>query len=356
MRYGILAAVAALIALVLVPPTAGAATKSVNLGLPAKQGKAFGKLVSDVNDFFPHGVTIHVGDTVRFVPTGFHSLDLPTKGGKAHLPFATSSDKIAGVNDESGAPFWFNGQDTVGFDPALLPPGFGKKFTYDGSKAVLSGLPLGNKLKPLQVKFTKAGSFTYFCDVHQGMKGVVKVVKARKAIPSAKADAKSLKAQLAAATKVAKGLAATQVPTGEVSVGASGKGGVELFAMLPATTTVPAGTTVTFRMSAKSLDIHTATFGPGDPEADPNSFLGKVAASLGTPGPGQLSVYPSDPPGTTASLTPTLHGNGFWGTGLMDASKAYPGGSSGSVKFTAAGTYQFYCMIHPFMHGTVVVT
>ena len=31
-------------------------------------------------------------------------------------------------------------------------------------------------------------------------------------------------------------------------------------------------------------------------------------------------------------------------------------GSSGNDIFSAPGTYQFYCMIHPFMHGTVNVT
>jgi len=27
-----------------------------------------------------------------------------------------------------------------------------------------------------------------------------------------------------------------------------------------------------------------------------------------------------------------------------------------TVTFAAPGTYQFFCMIHPFMHGTVTVT
>jgi plastocyanin len=29
---------------------------------------------------------------------------------------------------------------------------------------------------------------------------------------------------------------------------------------------------------------------------------------------------------------------------------------SGKITFTAPGTYKFICLIHPFMHGTVVVT
>ncbi len=39
----------------------------------------------------------------------------------------------------------------------------------------------------------------------------------------------------------------------------------------------------------------------------------------------------------------------------MDTVSASPLPASNRVTFAAAGTYQFYCMIHPFMHGTVVV-
>jgi plastocyanin len=66
-------------------------------------------------------------------------------------------------------------------------------------------------------------------------------------------------------------------------------------------------------------------------------------------------VYPSDPPGTLAALSPTLHGNGFWNSGVLDTAKATPLPTSNAVTFTTPGTYNFYCLIHPFMHGTVVV-
>ena len=38
-----------------------------------------------------------------------------------------------------------------------------------------SGLPLGEKLKPVTVTFKKTGRFTYFCNIHAGMKGTVTV-------------------------------------------------------------------------------------------------------------------------------------------------------------------------------------
>jgi plastocyanin len=350
------AAFAAAVAVLAVPASASAATKVVDMGLPTAAGKAFQKQFADVNDFFPHGTTIHVGDTIKFAPTGFHTVDIPAKGGKP-LALFTPAGTTSGVLDAAGNPFWFNGQPQLGFTPALGPPGsFGKKLTYNGAKRIESGLPFAEHPKAFTVKFTKAGSYTYYCNIHAGMKGTVRVVSKKHSIPSAKADKKRLAAQVAADLKTAKSLANTQVAAGNVSVGASGKGGVELFAMLPATQTVPVGTTLKFSMSKLTFDDHTATFGPGDPENQPTSYLGQLEQHFqNDPVAPSQAAYPSEPPGTVGSLSQTLHGNGFWNSGVMDGSGATPLPNSNAVTFTAPGTYQFYCMIHPFMHGTVVV-
>jgi plastocyanin len=327
------------------------------MGIPKADQKAFQKIGPvDVNDFFPHGTTIHVGDSIKFDPTGFHTVDIPNKGAKPLALFAPAGT-TSGVLDAAGAPFWFNGQPQLGFTPALGPPGlYGKKATYTGAKRVESGLPFAEKPKAFTVKFTKSGSYTYYCNIHAGMKGTVKVVSKRKSIPSAKADAKTLKAQVASTEKTAKALGKTTVAPGNVSVGASGKGGVEAFAMFPATQTVPVGTTLKFTMSAKSVDDHTATFGPGDPEKEPTSYLGDLEKHFSEDqvAPSQ-AVYPSEAPGTLGSLSPTFHGNGFWNSGVMDNTNATPLPNTNSVTFAAPGTYNFYCLIHPFMHGTVVV-
>jgi plastocyanin len=349
-------AIAAGLAVLAVPASASAATKTVNMGTPTFAQKAFQKTGADVNDFFPHGTTIHVGDSIKFNPTGFHTVDIPPKGGKP-LDQIVPAGTTSGVVDAAGAAFWFNGQPILGFNPALGPPGlFGKKATYTGAKRVESGVALSERPKAFTVKFTKTGSYTYYCNIHTGMKGTIKVVSRGHRVPSARADLKRLKAQVASTLKTAKGLARTTVAPGNVSVGASGKGGVELYAMLPATQTVAVGTTVNFSMSAKSFEIHTATFGPGDPEKEPASYLGDLAKRVqDEPNAPSQAAYPSDPPGTLAALSPTLHGNGFWNTGLLDNAKATPLPPSNAVTFTAPGTYNFYCMIHTFMHGTVVV-
>jgi plastocyanin len=350
------AAFAAAVAVLAVPASASAATKVVNMGIPPSAGKSFEPTRSDVNAFFPSSTTIHVGDSVRFLAVGFHNLDLPKKGGKPTALIAPTGQAIAGANDAAGAAFWFNGQQNLQFNlPALAPVGFGKKFTYTGAKGVQSGLPLVNKPKPVTVKFAKTGSFTYYCDIHSGMKATVKVVAKSKRVPSAKADAARVKDQVSKALAVAKAAPKTKPPAGTVDVGVAGKGGVEYFAMVPAKSTVPVGTTLTFRMSPGTYDDHTATFGPGDPDKEPTSYLGKIAKSFEGDTLDQQGVYPSEAPGTTATLVPTLHGNGFWSSGVMDGSSATPLPNSSKVTFGAAGTYNFYCLIHPFMKGTVTV-
>ena len=347
---------AAAVALIL-PAAAHAATKTVTMGEPAATAKQFeNKYGTDANAFFPSVVTVRAGDKVRFAPTGFHTVDLPPKGGAAVGVAQATGTTIAGALDAAGQPFWFNGKDTLGFPAALLQSGWGTSVAYDGTKRVDTGLALQDKPKPITVTFAKPGTYTYYCDVHAGMKGTVRVVGAKAPAPSAKADAAAVKRQVTAALKAAKGLAAHKAPAGTIDVGASGAGGTEYYGFFPAKTTVPVGTSLTFRMSS-GYDVHSATTGPGDPEKDQNSYLGKLAAGLNSPvfDP-QAAVYPSDAPGTTASLTPTLHGNGFWSTGVMDSDSSTPLlPASGKVTFAAAGTYTFYCLIHPFMHATVTV-
>jgi plastocyanin len=350
------AAVAAAIGVLAIPASAAAATRSVDMGTPPSVAKSFQKTGADANAFFPATTTIHVGDSVRFLPVGFHNLDLPKKGG-AVTPLLTpqAGKTVTGLADTAGAPFWFNGQPVIGFNfPALLPSGFGKKFTYTGAKGVQSGLPLSAKPKPVTVKFAKAGSYTYYCDVHPGMKASVKVVAKSKGIPSAKAHAARVKAQAARALATAKKLAKTKVPAGTVDLGVAGKGGVELFAMVPAQTTVPVGTTLKFQMSPGTFEVHTATFGPGNIE-DPNSFIGKIAKSFEGAEFDQSGVYPSESPGTVGTLTPTLHGNGFWNSGALDGVSASPLPAASQVTFGAPGTFTYICIIHPEMKGTVTV-
>jgi plastocyanin len=186
------------------------------------------------------------------------------------------------------------------------------------------------------------------------MKATVTVVKKSKHIASNKGVKATVAKEVKRDIKIAKGLSTKTIPAGMVSVGSAGPHGVDAYVMLPANLNVKVGDTVKFQMPTASREVHTATFGPGNPETDPTSYLGQIASSFQGASLDQKGVYPSD--NTLATLTPALHGNGFWNTGGMDNAAATPLPNSNSVKFGAPGTYDYYCMIHPFMHGVITVT
>jgi len=188
------------------------------------------------------------------------------------------------------------------------------------------------------------------------MNGVVSVRAKGARVPSAKADRRAVNRQLASSRKVAKQLPKTKPPSGVIDVGVAGPDGEEFFGMVPDAVTVPTGTTLRFRMSPRSYDVHTATTGPGNPDNEPNSYLGQLGRSIQQdPVFDPRAAYPSERPPTTGTLTPLLHGNGFWNTGVMDNSTATPLPESNAVTFGAPGKYDFYCLIHPFMKATVTV-
>jgi plastocyanin len=347
---------AVVMALVAAPAAMAAKAKTVSAGPPPSTTKIAGKYLPksfigtynpDFNAFFRQRTTVNVGGSVTFQVRGFHTVDFPGKAGTALPVITPTGSLVSGVNDAAGNPFWFNGKlPNLSFNPALLAAS--KARTYNGTTRIDSGLP-SSKAKPLTVTFTKAGTYKYFCDVHPGMVGYV-VVKPKKAsVPTATQDTAAVTNQVTADVKAAKKLAASKPPANTVDLGVSATGGVELFQMFPATLAVNAGTVVTFTMSKRSFETHTATFGP-------TSYLTPLAnAFANAPTIPANAAYPSDPV-QPLTLTPTSHGNGFANTGVLDtdsASAAIP--SSAKIDFSTPGTYHFVCLVHPFMRGTIVV-
>jgi plastocyanin len=348
------AAACVMAALLLTSGVAEAATKTVIMGTPPSAQRDLQRMKSDVNAFFPSTSTIRQGDSLRFVPAGFHNADFPPRGQRP-LPFAVPSGQPANATDAAGAPFWFNGQPQLGFNPVLLQSGFGKRFTYDGSRRLNSGLPLAQRPKPMSVRFTKTGRFTFYCDIHPGMKGSVRVVGRRARVPSARADRRRVARQVDRAMDTARDLPDVEQPANTFDVGVGGRSGEELLDFAPKRLQVARGTTVTFRISPRSREVHTATAGPGDPERQPGSYLGQVAATFQGAQFDPRATYGSEAPGTVASMSPALHGNGFWSSGVMDPVGSTPLPRSTQLRFDAPGSYTFFCLIHPFMKGTVDV-
>jgi plastocyanin len=346
------AAIASALAVALViPASAAARTKVVYAGGPVKWATQLqNKYGAGVNNFLINKVTINAGDTVAWngesLANGFHSVDIPAKGGSDLPLFVPSGGLVSGANDAAGNPFWFNGKvPNIGFNPLLFGPLGGN--TYNGSSRIDSGVPGGPMPPPdFKVTFTKPGTYHYFCDVHYGMEGTIVVRPKGKPVPNAKTDANKLKAAEQHYVAEAKNTYRTKTHGANVSLGASAPGGLEVFAMFPSTLKVKKGTTVKFAMSKFTRETHTATFGP-------TAYLNDLANAFAPPNPTPIGIWPSDP--AHIVLTSTSHGNGFANTGVLDRDSGTPQPSSNTITFNEPGTYHFICLIHPFMHGTVVV-
>jgi plastocyanin len=309
----------------------------------------------DFNGFFPAASRIHVGDSVSFAINGFHTVTFLAKG-QALPPLIILSPgmPLSGRLDASGAPFWFNGQPSQIINPVAAAPSGGK--TYAGKGFLNSGLPAGEgPPKPFVVKFRKAGSFTFFCIVHPGMKGVVKVVPKSRPAPSVKADLAAAKLQQQSATVQAKRLREVKPPAATVLAG-NDAGTVTWLRFFPQNLKVKAGTTVEFKIASKR-EVHTVTFGPSAyTSAIEKSFISPVGGGGGPPTllVNPLGGYPSDPP-PLPPYTGANHGNGFEGSGVI-SNEGGPLPSSVKINFTKPGVYGFECVIHPGMDGKVTVT
>ena len=177
----------------------------------------------------------------------------------------------------------------------------------------------------------------------------MKVLPKSATIPSAPADRKARIAEFAKALKDAKRLGKLK-PTGNNVVAGNDNDTVAWFRFFPATRTIKAGESVRFSIKSKS-EIHTMSFGP---QATSDFVMVQPQPS----GPPRLQfnplvIMPSDNP--LPPYTGSNHGNGFFNTGVIDASPASPNPSSVRSRSRTPGAYLFECTIHPGMQGTIKV-
>jgi plastocyanin len=338
------------------PAGASGATKVVYAG---PSGTAQGTFraknpAADLDSFSLKRVTVHVGDKVTWIIRGVHSVTFPKQGG-ADVPFLVPDPAHAtysGATDAAGAPFWFNGQRAIDLNPLGALPQGGK--TEDGSALTGSGVTISGRPKPYTLTFTKPGSYRYECVVHPHMEARVEVVPKGRPVPSVAQDRAAAAAQLAKDAKTVKSLAVYSPPPGTVT-GGHDRGQAVRFQFFPSTVHVPVGGSLTFKVPSPT-EAHTMTFGP-------TAYLrglSLVTPIAQPPGPPLLQfngqvLLPSDTPPALAPVTPTIHGNGFFNTGIVDNDPKSPLRKSATLRFSQAGTYNYICLLHPWMHGTVVV-
>jgi len=339
-----------------VPGAADAATKTVSAG-PFAKGAQFQAAFGDANQYFRKTITIHRGDKVKWDINGFHSVTFVPEGDP--LPGLIAPDTanpVSGSLDAAGQPFWFNGQPNLGFNPLAAAPQGGT--TLDPDALTSSGLPPEEgPPPPYTLKFPETGTYTYVCTVHPGMDAKVKVVKPGRPIPSAKKDAKAAKKELVKVLKRVKALSAGQGTDdlqNAIQAGNDRAGGATVFKFFPASATVKAGDTITLQMPPSSSEVHSFTFGPSN---GTDQYVDVLAQQLIGQYFDPRGAYPSEPPPAgVPTHTATLHGNGFWNSGLLDSYDESPLPQSTQVKFGEAGTFGYICVIHPFMRGEVTVT
>lgn len=326
-------------------------------GPPPKAGQAPGVNFPkelNLNGFFRRRITIHVGDSVRWVFSRrvVHTVTFLAPGQKRPtLEQPDPSHPYSGFMDAAGAPFWFNGQPSllIPTDHAL-PVGGG---STDGTKYLNSGLS-APAFHSYKVRFTKTGTFRYLCLVHPGMAGTVKVRARGRRIPSAAQDAAARRAEYGRAVKRARELARFK-PGARHVVGGHDTGTVAWFRFFPRVTKVRVGQSVRFSVSSKS-EIHTVAFGPEAYRDDLEKNLVLVQPQPSGPPRFEFNpqiFLPSDP--VLPPYTGTNHGNGFLNTGIMDTDAASSAPGSTTVTFAKRGTYVFECTIHPGMEATIKV-
>lgn len=248
--------------------------------------------------------------------------------------------------------------------------------TFDGSHALYSSgfLPEGDVFDVELSEDLEPGTYSYFCELHrEGMVGEITVVddgaEADSAADVEAARAEAEDAMVEAMAPVAEAIAAGSIPglleggPGQVIAGGLSEEVMDglVVSFGPADVSVAVGETVTWTV----LGPHTVSFGASEAQRaaifrDPDGSVHINPESFGPVG-GEGQPPPPEgaegPPPEGAPPTPidggTYDGTGFRNSGLI---LSFPGSLfQYKLTFSEPGTYEYFCLIHPEMAGTVNV-
>jgi plastocyanin len=287
----------------------------------ADQHEPTGKKIQ-FSQWFPAALTAQAGDTIVFKNMSSEAPHTFTFGVKADRSDSPVPDGPQGQNPAVWGPCF----DTAGASTKLASCANHTLPAYDGKGYWNSGaVSPGPTAKPVEIKLASNipdGTYTFVCVLHSAMNGTLTIGKDRKK-PSA-VDAEAAKDEKAATTAALD----VKVPPTQPNVISVGWGtpAVSYNEFAPLQTTVPVGTTLTW-VDRHPEEPHTVTFD--------STF--KSPADPGVVAPGGVKSG-SD------------YSGGFAHSGFIGGPAKF------SLKFVKKGTYNYVCVIHPGMHGTVVVT
>jgi plastocyanin len=297
--------------------------------------------------YFPGTIRVRPGDTLvveNRSSNDIHTVTLGIRTDRSNSPKPETKTVQANpvvfgpcFTDSEPNPDWETcpgAATSSGQAPAPAPPFSGKGYWNAG--VVLPPLLAGDKAPTAAtVKLgdsIPAGSYALVCVLHPFMNGEVEVVggDADRLSPAAVAEAgeKEFKKAQAQATALKK--PAVDVPGATSVIAGWGDQLIAANVFGPSTASVKVGDTVTWTSKSPYMP-HTVSFappfaGPGDP----NAFLPAGAASG--------SAYEG----------------GVAHSGMIGPAPALPKDSF-SLRFIKPGTYNYTCILHPRMAGTVEV-
>ena len=285
-----------------------------------------------LNMFAPGTTTINVGDTVtwRLDSTEFHTVTF--LAGQPEPEFVQPGPEGAFLN------------------PAAVLPAGGN--TFDGSTYTNSGLMMltqpGAEPPTYSLTFTKPGTYDYVCIVHPGMTGKVVVNSAGQpsdtptAVDARRRD--EVNSALAGDGISSIMANAGELPAEGVTAGlAMGAGDalVDVQRFFPPRVAIHAGDSLTW--INKSEAPHTVTFLAGQPQPDVVNVLPQEN------GPPRFQLNPT-------MFNPAGDPSAYDGSSYLNSGFTEPGpNGTYTVTFTQPGSYDYLCLLHPGMVGTVVV-
>ncbi|MBI1279897.1 MAG: hypothetical protein GC179_17350 [Anaerolineaceae bacterium] len=298
------------------------------------QAGGFGEANVEVLTFAPSLVKVHRGDTVMWHVTSLHNM----RFGEAEEQFII----VEQIGDKP----------TPVANPKIFFPTLQSGAAYTGGDAN-SGLPSVDAMKSTYslVMDVEPGLYSYRCDVHPGMAGIIEVVADDEVIPSpvevaAQAD-KELDEQINPAIGAFFGAAVTapkQAVDGvfTITAGTGGAGRASSLTFNAPLAIIKVGEKVTWTVPADSPTPHFINSADYDPVAVADIIPQENAGGPPTllAGPGFL--------GTTQDGATIAAGESFNSTML-------PPGGSFSLVFKDAGVYAYICHVHPGMGGVVIV-
>jgi plastocyanin len=289
------------------------------------QAGAGGPWNMDVLAFAPQTLQVHRGDTVTWLNNGFHDIHFED----APVPLVIEGEA--------------NGQTIPMLNPAIAFRTLDSGATYSGGDAN-SGLPLapGDAVWSLVIDL-EPGTYTFMCDIHPGMVGILSVVEDDVTIPNpseaAIQGAVEFGGSIGAANAVGLQLEAQPAQDGMVQVGSGDTGRVTLNMFFPLAIEITAGESVTFTNPETSVDPHTVSRPPvRGQDVIPVPVEG---------GPPILQIGPTLLPIGQSGDTVGLDDE--FSSGLILPGQSY------TLTFEEPGVYSYVCNLHAGMAGVIVV-